>query len=259
MNFDENIAKQLLQSPDEFPVDFDEAWKWVGYKRKDYAKDALINGRFRKGVDYIIEFSGDHRKTPDGGRPREVIRLTLDCFKAFCLKAETQKGDEVRLYFIHCEKELRKRIEEDKRVHRERVINAVVDEQHTPWRKRFEDEFFDEAYRITGQDRPEKGHPGWMGTFINQNVYDLFPEGVPDRLREVNPSIHGRRKRKHHQHLTRNLGCNLLDYQKGVTIAVMRLSPAGSPQRFRQNMQRACGTSIQVELPFMDEMDSKAS
>lgn len=96
-----------------------------------------------------------------------------------------------------------------------------------------------------------------MGRFINDNVYNLFPEGVTDKLKEVNPSnSSGSRLRKHHQHLTENLGLQLLDYQKGVTVAVMRLSPSNSPKKFKQNMHKACGTIIQIEMSFMDELEA---
>ena len=61
------------------------------YKRKDYAKDALIIN-FDKDIDYVSEFSGKDRKTPAGGRPKEFIFLTVDCFKSFCMMAGTEKS-----------------------------------------------------------------------------------------------------------------------------------------------------------------------
>lgn len=262
MEFTEKIAQQLLCSRNQFPVDFDDAIEWwdcrtksgVPTKKSDL-KDKLT-ANFDKGSDYTIDNGIDSfaefSAKPQGGRPREVISLTVECFKMMGMMIAGERGNQIRRYFLRCEAEL-------KESHRQRVINAVVDDQHTPWEKRFEDEFFDQAYRITGWQRPEKGHYGCMGNFINRNVYELFPEGVPDRLREVNPSIEGRRKRKHHQHLTKNLGRELLAHQKGVTIAVMRLSPSNDPRRFKQNMRRACGESLQIEFPFMNDMDVEAS
>lgn len=272
MKFTENIAKQLLCSADAYPVDFEDAMEWWEAKTKSgnlVAKKDLkdkLEANFIEGIDYIVDndryqkndFSENFPKNRKG-RPVEVIRLTVECFKMMGMMIAGERGNQIRRYFIQCETELKRHLEEERLRYRKRVISAVVDKNHTPWVKRFEDEFFTEAYRITGRERPEKGHPGWMGTFINNNVYDLFPEGVSVRLREVNPRINGSRKRKHHQHLTKNIGRQLLDYQKGVTIAVMRLSPSHSPLRFKQNMQRACGGAIQIELPFMDDMDIQAS
>lgn len=88
------------QSGEAYPVDFDQAWQWVGYARKDYAVDALRRS-FVQGRD----FSGERRKST-GGRPSEEIRMTKDCFKQFCMLALTDKGREVRQYFIQCEEKL---------------------------------------------------------------------------------------------------------------------------------------------------------
>lgn len=88
------------QSGEAHPVDFDQAWQWIGYARKDYAIDALRRS-FVQGRD----FSGERRKST-GGRPSEEIRLTKDCFKQFCMLALTDKGREVRQYFIQCEEKL---------------------------------------------------------------------------------------------------------------------------------------------------------
>jgi phage anti-repressor protein len=249
MGLNHDIVFSLIESNKQFPIDFDDAWVWIGYKRKDNAKSSLLSAGFIDGIDF--EISLNNQENSKVGRPSENIRLTLECFKSFCMMAGTSKGREVRKYFLDCEQELKRRIEEEKSLYKDRVVKAVVEEEHLVWQKRFEDEFFEEAYRITGWQRTLKGHPSCMGRFINDNVYDLFPNGVNDRLKEVNPkSLSGNRSRKHHQHLTQNLGLPLLDYQKGVTIAVMRLSPPSSTKKFKQNMQKACGKFIQIELPL---------
>ena len=246
----------LYKAESGFPIDFDDAWKWIGYSTKGNAKRKLLQD-FSEGVDYTL-INIDKRVNGHRGGGTVIadkIMLTTDCFKSLAMMAGTDTGKEVRLYFLECERELKRRLEEDQQRHRHRVVRAVVDSEATPWQKRFEDEFFDQAYRITGWDRPKKGHPSCMGKFINTNVYDLFPEGVSERLKQVNPRLpSGSRARKHHQHLTTNVGQPLLDYQKGITMAVMRLSPDSNREKFKKNMQRACGESFQVELPFMDDL-----
>lgn len=136
---------------------------------------------------------------------------------------------------------------------KERIVKAIISDRHTAWKKRFEDDFFQEAYRVTGWQPPSTGHPPCMAQFINETIYDYLPEGTHDRLNVVNPRINGKRKRKQHQHFTPALGTPILESQKTAVIAVMRLSPANNRERFRQNMQRALGTTIQIELPFMEE------
>lgn len=243
----------LLQSKDKFPVDFDDAWKWIGYSRKDNAKQSFENAGFLEEMDF--RFFLNIQEKSGKGRPTDKIYLTVDCFKSFSMMAGTAKGKEVRKYFLECERRLWDILEEQKAQQKERVVKAVVQEDHDPWVKRFEDEFFVEAYRITGWKRPEKGHPACMGQLINQVVYDYFPEGVPERLREVNPKNEkGRRSRKHHQYLTTSLGIPVLNTQKAATIAVMRLSPDQNPEQFRKNMLKACGTRIQLELPVLPDV-----
>lgn len=239
----------LLQSTDEFPVDFDDAWNWVGYSRKDAAKTALM-ASFEPNLDFSIGLWKNGGK----GRPIEKVSLTIDCFKSFAMMAGTAKGKEVRQYFLRCERQLKEILEQEKSKNAHRVIKAVVQDKADPWVKRFEDEFFDEAYRVTGWSRLEKGHPSCMGGFINETVYNYFPDGVPDRLRQVNPKNEsGNRLRKHHQHLSPLAGLPILSSQKAATIAVMRLSPSGDKKRFHSNMAKACGSQFQVELPFMDD------
>jgi phage anti-repressor protein len=95
----------IAQSIDQYPVDFDEAWQWVGYSRKDNAL-VVLKDNFMEGEEFSLIF----RKTPKGskgGRPTEQYCLTADCFKAFCMMAGTQKGKEVRRYYLDLEKKYR--------------------------------------------------------------------------------------------------------------------------------------------------------
>jgi P63C domain len=203
--------------------------------------------------------SGNHRglspQEKAASTKKENIKLTSDCFKSFCLMAGTAKGKEVRRYFLNCEAELKRRIENEEEQHKNRVLKLVISGSHTSWEQRFENQFFEEVYRVTGYKRTSKGHPGCMGGFIRKNVYERFPEGTVDELERVNPSENGSRKRKHHQHL-KDLGLSILDSQKTAALAVMRLSPDNNRKKFEQNMHKALGNVVQVELPFMTDLEA---
>lgn len=93
----------IVRSDDPFPVSLDKAWGWVGYTRKDTAKEILVNN-FKEGIDYR-EFPTLNRESLIG-RPPENIGLTKDCFEHFCLMAGTKKGKEIRAHFIQCRREL---------------------------------------------------------------------------------------------------------------------------------------------------------
>lgn len=245
------IVLALIQSEEEYPVDFDDAWKWIGYSTKGNAKAAFDAAGFIENVDYKV-FMINH-KNSNGGRPRHKIMLTVDAFKMFCMMAGTDKGRQVRVYFLNCEAELKRRIQQEREQHKQRVVAAFVDEKHSSWKKRFEDEFFEEAYRVTGWKVVAKGHAPCMGNFVNRNVYSWFPEGVTERLDEVNPRINGRLKHKKHQYL-KNPGLVFLETQKTAVLAVMRLSPDNNPKKFSQNLDKALGSAVQLEIPFLDDL-----
>lgn len=99
MEFSHELALALVRSDRPFPVDFNDAWQWIGYSTKQKAKNKLL-GNFELGVDFSTEWL----KTPNGGRPSESIKLTIDCFKSLGMMAGTQKGKEVRRYFLECER-----------------------------------------------------------------------------------------------------------------------------------------------------------
>ena len=106
--FSFNTALALLESTDRFPVDFDAAWQWVGYSNKFNARRTLVEN-FEHGLD----FSSIMMKNAQRGRPSEFIKLTLDCFKSFCMMAGTEKGKEVRRYFLNCERKLKEVLTDD--------------------------------------------------------------------------------------------------------------------------------------------------
>jgi len=101
----------LVNRQDRYPVDFDRAWPWVGYSRKDPAKRAIL-AQFAETTHFHITVEVVER-AQGGGSPVEKIWLTADCFKEFCMMAGTERGREVRAYFIQCEQQLKSIAEED--------------------------------------------------------------------------------------------------------------------------------------------------
>jgi phage anti-repressor protein len=104
-NISESMILECLNSQEEFPIEFDEAWRWIGYSQAQKAKKKLFNN-FEQGIDYQI-VSPKRVKSPQGGRPSDRILLTVDCFKSLAMMAGTGKGREVRKYFLECERRLK--------------------------------------------------------------------------------------------------------------------------------------------------------
>jgi P63C domain len=92
------------------------------------------------------------------------------------------------------------------------------------WVKTFPEEFFSEMYRLKGW--PWKGNsrrPGVVGHYINDLIYDRLGPGVLEQLQRLNPSDgHGRRKSKHTQWLTEDIGHPALAQHMYATIGAMR-------------------------------------
>lgn len=97
--FNLELARQLWNSGEQFPVDFNQAWRWLGYstKQKGFLK---LTKNFDEGLDFLTK----RLKTSTGGRPSQSIRLTVDCFKSLGMMAGTEQGREIRKYFLECER-----------------------------------------------------------------------------------------------------------------------------------------------------------
>jgi phage anti-repressor protein len=100
--FSLDLAKELVASNDEFPVDFEQAYVWLEYSRKDVAKRAFLNVGFIENVDFKVFHTS--AENSQGGRPTEIIKLTVDCFKQWGMVCGNDKGKQIRLYFLECEK-----------------------------------------------------------------------------------------------------------------------------------------------------------
>lgn len=107
------------------------------------------------------------------------------------------------------------------------ILEAYVSEEYRKWVRKFPEIFFEELYKIHGWEfKPgNHKHPGHVGNFINKYVYEVLPPGILEGLREVNPTTApGRRSRKHHQHLTEEVGLSHLEEQIRQTVTVMQVA-----------------------------------
>jgi hypothetical protein len=87
-DFNKELALSLVNSEDNFPIDFEEAWQWLGFSTKASAKRKL--NHFNEGID----FSTSRSKPSNGGRPIEVIYLSVACFERMRAYQESRKNKE---------------------------------------------------------------------------------------------------------------------------------------------------------------------
>jgi phage anti-repressor protein len=102
LNLYETRLTAIARSTEPYPVDFDQAWQWIGYARKDSALRTL-QSNFEENIDYFSLHIKVEREI--GATQKQQINLTVDCFKSFCMMAGTEKGKEVRKYYLRIEKE----------------------------------------------------------------------------------------------------------------------------------------------------------
>lgn len=97
-----DLISALLNSPEHFPVDFDQVWKLIGNRRKEDVKKDLMC-KFEAGVDYCEQLqSVAHSEY-------QIVQLwlSLDCF-SFML-TRTENGRRVRRCLLEHKRKLRQK------------------------------------------------------------------------------------------------------------------------------------------------------
>ena len=81
----------IAQSGEQYPINFDDAWQWVGYARKDPALRTL-KANFEEGFDFDSTLKWDQDSRHGGDRRSVKYHLTTDCFLKFCLRPRKDKA-----------------------------------------------------------------------------------------------------------------------------------------------------------------------
>ena len=111
LNYDKNL---------DFVVDLDNIWRWLGFTQKIDVKRTLEK-HFILDIDYKNIISTDSgsddensiKPKQNGGQNRQIIMLTIRCFKSLCLKSQTKKASEIHEYYMKMEEVLHQVIEEE--------------------------------------------------------------------------------------------------------------------------------------------------
>ena len=107
-----------------------------------------------------------------------------------------------------------------------RILEAYISKELLPWTQRFPLQFYEEMYRLLGWtlDPASRAKPGFVGKLTNALVYDRLPDGVVTELRSRNPvdPDTGRRRFKHHQFLTEQIGNPHLEKHLSKVVGLMQ-------------------------------------
>lgn len=95
----------LNYKKDDFVVSLDDIWEWLGFSQKKRLKELLLK-HFTENIDYSFALTSESKKQGRGGSTKEIIMLTVKCFKLLCIKSGTKKANEIHEYFIKLEEML---------------------------------------------------------------------------------------------------------------------------------------------------------
>ena len=112
-------------STNDFIIDLDDVWKWMGFNQK-YNAERLLEKQFKMDKDYVKlspSTSGHEQKSTllmkeeqkkgRGGHNIIKILLNVKTFKSLCLKAGTKKADEIHEYYMKMEEIIQEVINEE--------------------------------------------------------------------------------------------------------------------------------------------------
>lgn len=131
----------------------------------------------------------------------------------------------------------------------QRLLQAYIAEDYLKWQARFPRKYYQEVFRLHSweYDPQSLKRPQYLGKFTNEFVYKQLPKGVLEELRRKNPTNdNGNRRRRHHQHLTNDVGIPHLDRHLTKLITVMELSE--NVENFKKNFNRVFNKIEQMEL-----------
>lgn len=107
------------------------------------------------------------------------------------------------------------------------ILDKFLEKEFAAWAKRFGDEFYGEMFRLRGWDwKSLKGRrPQLVGVLTNNIVYQRIAPGLLEELKNRNPKDEqGKRRSKHHQWLTVDVGHPALAQHLHAVTGLMRAS-----------------------------------
>ncbi len=111
------------------------------------------------------------------------------------------------------------------------ALQAILDQylrhEFAAWAKRFPDEFYRQMFRLKGWklSATSGAKPIIVGAYTKDVVYARLAPGIVEELALLNPKdAHGRRKVRHHQWLTDEIGHSALAQHLHAVTSLMRIS-----------------------------------
>jgi ABC-type iron transport system FetAB ATPase subunit len=119
------------------------------------------------------------------------------------------------------------------------ILDKYLDKEYSIWAKRFPDDFYKEMFRLKKWEWKgmQINRPSIVGLYTKNIVYSRLAPGLLKELENRNPLIEtGKRKVKHHQWLTSDVGHPALAEHLAVVIAIMKIS--SNWEQFEQRLTK---------------------
>jgi hypothetical protein len=132
-----------------------------------------------------------------------------------------------------------------RRAHNElqKILAAYITPELLPWQNRFPISYYEQIYRVMGwpYDASSTKRTSYIGKLTNKLIYEKLPPGVLPRLRQRNPvdAATKRRKHKHFQFLTEDVGDVHLEKQISAVTTLLRATPDGNWKLFEMLFNHA--------------------
>jgi hypothetical protein len=137
------------------------------------------------------------------------------------------------------------------------LLDAFLRKELAAWAKRFPDEFYEHIFRLRGWQWKgrRKNPPQAVAGYTKGIVYARLAPHIIEELERRNPVEGGRRKAKHHQWLTEDVGHPALAQHLHAVITLMRVSKTWNQFRMMLDMAHPKrGDTLQ--LPLMADVAS---
>jgi P63C domain len=142
----------------------------------------------------------------------------------------------------------------------EKILERFISDELLKWAKMFPDEFYEQMARLRGLHYSEIAtkRPPYIGRLTNDIVYERLAPGVLEELKRKTPrDDKGRRKHKHFQYLTEDIGNPRLREHLWAVIGLMRAS--SNWRNFYSLLNRAFPKYTDHPQLFIDYEENEAS
>jgi hypothetical protein len=132
-----------------------------------------------------------------------------------------------------------------RRAHNElqKILKAYIVPELLPWQSRFPLSYYEQIHRVMGwrYDASSTKRTAYIGKLTNKLIYEKLPPGVLLTLKRKNPPDPAtkRRRHKHHQFLTNDIGNPHLEKQITAVTTLLRATPDGKWRFFETLFNQA--------------------